>query len=115
MTRWEKERLTEQLKFFGSKKTKFISCYARKPRILLVNKPKEVKSHLRTDIDRQIAALYQNQLNRGLQGSVLGFSQMVAAQQAQQMGLHPNSLIGSGQAGGMGGLCGFGGLGAHRQ
>lgn len=29
----KKKRLHEQLKFFGAKKTRFISCYAKKPRI----------------------------------------------------------------------------------
>ena len=32
---YEKERLNEQLKFFDAKKTKFISIYAKKPRILM--------------------------------------------------------------------------------
>jgi hypothetical protein len=30
---YKKQRLAEQLKFFGAKKTKFISCYAKKPRV----------------------------------------------------------------------------------
>ena len=30
---FKKKRLSEQLKFFGAKKTKFISCYAKKPRV----------------------------------------------------------------------------------
>lgn len=30
---YRKKRLEEQLKFFGAKKTRFISCYAKKPRI----------------------------------------------------------------------------------
>jgi len=49
MTRWQKERLTEQLKFFGAKKTKFISVYARKPRILC-----KAKTNANgTDLNRQ--------------------------------------------------------------
>lgn len=33
-----KERLQEQLKFFGAKKTRFISCYAKKPRVRVLTK-----------------------------------------------------------------------------
>ena len=33
-----KERLQEQLKFFGAKKTRFISCYAKKPKVRVKNK-----------------------------------------------------------------------------
>jgi len=33
-----KERLQEQLKFFGASKTRFISCYAKKPKIRILTK-----------------------------------------------------------------------------
>ncbi len=116
MTRWQKERLTEQLKFFGAKKTKFISCYAKKPRIVCrvkLDLP-NVDASARDNGNyarEQLSLLYGEQLGRGVQNSALGFNQMAVAQQAQQMGLHPNSLIGTGQSNhGLGGACGIGGL-----
>jgi len=82
----KKERLVEQLKFFNYKPKRFISCYAKKPRISM--KEDRYKIDLRID---PLIALYQDQLNRGMQNSTLGYTQMATA-------------------GGLGGL-GLGGLG----
>lgn len=77
---WKKrERLTEQLKFFGAKKQQFISIYAKKPRILMRNKIET--GDPRVDALRQdrMVALYHHQLMRGMQSSSLGCSQMYQA------------------------------------
>lgn len=114
MTNWEKERLAEQLKFFGAKKTKFISVYAKKPRIVCKVK---VKSSALSDAiqarhygNRQIAALYQSQL----QGGAFAFNQMMSAQQATQQAAQQAVRGSIGYANGYMGLSGlgqFGGLG----
>jgi hypothetical protein len=108
MTRWEKERLTEQLKFFGAKKTRFISCYAKKPRIL-IGRPK-VNSE-RLIIGGQVfngaasearrSALYQQQMQLGIQHSALGFNQMAAMQQSRDSQLQAMSMTANQ------GLCGM--------
>lgn len=86
MTNWEKERLSEQLKFFGAKKTKFISVYAKKPRVRMANAEIAVyKSHFtgrqkaiaaQAVADARSMALYQQQTQLGMQGSGFGFNQM---------------------------------------
>lgn len=80
--RWKRKALlAEQLKFFGAKKQKFISVYAKKPRILC-----KVKAKARSNAafqHQQLSEMYQQQMNRGLQGSAYGYNQMVALQQAQ--------------------------------
>ena len=120
MNNWEKERLAEQLKFFGAKKTKFISVYAKKPRI--VCKAKVTSTPMQYGSERYLGNLYQDQLNRGVQNSQFGFLQMSAARDAhlqamsQTANLGLSGLMGIGQAAkGVGGLCGIGGLGVHRQ
>jgi hypothetical protein len=99
MGRWSKERLAEQLKFFGAKKIGFISCYAKKPRILMVNTKKIEYKVNASEVARQshILSLYQNQLDRGLQNSHIGYMQMAVAQRQQQMGLM-GGLVGMGLA-----------------
>ena len=95
MTRWQKERLAEQLKFFGAKKKRFISCYAKKPRILCKVKVKRTISKdniteidyikSKSDyLDRQMEGLRRQQLGMGMQGSQHAFLQMTAAGQASQ-------------------------------
>ena len=92
MTNWKKGRLAEQLKFFGAKKLRFISCYAKKPRIICKAKVNQSASSIamkaRIDDHMQMAALYQEHVGRGTQNSAFGFNQM--AQQLQQMGLSPS-------------------------
>tara|TARA_R110000764_G_scaffold210378_1_gene296307 strand:- start:40 stop:333 length:294 start_codon:yes stop_codon:yes gene_type:complete len=89
MTRWKKERLAEQLKFFGAKKTEFISVYAKKPRILCKAKAKQLvsASHATGQATRQaqLSALYQ--INRGIERGAFGFNQMTQAQSALYNGL----------------------------
>ena len=80
MTRWRKERLAEQLKFFGAKKTEFISVYAKKPRILCKAKVKQLVSASHAAGQAQLSALYQTQINKGIERSALGFNQMAQAQ-----------------------------------
>ena len=82
MTRWKKERLAEQLKFFGAKKTEFISVYAKKPRIRYKAKVKQVVSASYTAEQAGLSALYQAQTNRGIEMRALGFNQMAQAQSA---------------------------------
>ena len=79
-------RLNCQLKFFGFKPKRFISSYAKKPRIICKVKAnrKPIKTRLCDDIGRQIAALYQGQMNRGMQNTFTGYSQIAAAQNAAQ-------------------------------
>jgi len=82
MNDWQwkkKERLAEQLKFFNHKPKRFISCYSKtKPRISM--KEKRYKIDLRTNT---LSDLYQDQLNRGIQCSSLGYQQMAAMGMAQ--------------------------------
>jgi len=114
---WKKRvELVKQLKFFGAKKLTFISEYARKPRVLI--KAKAIfdydaerlrgEAYIRDNIkasevarQAQASALYQTQLDRGIQGSVFGYIQRAAAQQAM------------GQAQSAGGLGGPDGLGSQ--
>lgn len=87
MTRWKKERLAEQLKFFGAKKTEFISVYAKKPRILCKAKAKQLVGASHTAGQTRLSTLYQTQINRGIERSAFGFNQMVQAQSALYNGL----------------------------
>ena len=96
-------RRDEQFKFFGYKPKRFISVYAKKPRIVYRAKVKQSASSAAMQAgicaarqSQAYAALYKNQLNRGMQGSVFGFNQMAVAQQVLQLGLHTNRLIGRG-------------------
>ena len=123
MTRWQKERLAEQLKFFGAKKTKFISVYARKPRILCKAKVKKSAASLaerrqQSGIDQQRALqdLYNDQYLRGTQNTSAGFNSMIQAQMGISNQLNSiGALSAYGAFGGLGGLCGMGGYGATRQ
>lgn len=92
MTNWEKERLAEQLKFFGAKKTKFISVYAKKPRI--VCKAKVTSTPMQYGSERYLGNLYQDQLNRGIQNSQFGFLQMSAARDAQFQSMSQTANLG---------------------
>ena len=86
MTRWQKERLQKQLEFFGAKKTKFISCYAKKPRVLMTSTKKADDILLllgrqqaiarQADADARSMALYQQQTQLGMQNSALGYAQI---------------------------------------
>jgi len=126
MTRWQKERLAEQLKFFGAKKTKFISVYARKPRILCKVKVKQSAASLaerrgQVDLNQQRALqdLYNAQYLRGAQNTSAGFSSM--AQTKMDISNRLNSIgalsaCGAfGAFGGVGGVVGIGGFGASSQ
>lgn len=132
MTKWQKERLTEQLKFFGAKKTKFISVYAKKPRIVCRAKVKQVSSNrfIRESIgfdnkEIQLAALYNQQRQMGIHNSSLGYSQMAAMNHAHTTINNANMCAsnaamsqashGLGGACGVGALIGMGGYGVNRQ
>ena len=94
---WKKKaRLSEQLKFFGAKKQKFISVYAKKPKVRIKVKTASVKCnennrdylicqgdalYQRQMQGNQAAALYQQQMQLGIQRSAFGCNQMAAAQQ----------------------------------
>lgn len=105
MNNWQwkkKATLAEQLKFFGAKKQKFISVYAKKPRILVKVKESADEALLRigkeqqaerassrsAEINResQLASLYQQQIQMGTQRSSVGCSQMAVAQQGMYGG-----------------------------
>jgi len=113
--RWNKERLAEQLKFFGAKKLGFISCYAKKPRILMTNTKKADDMLLsigrKQAISRQAVvdagrmALYQQQTQMGMQNSQMGYMQM-ANMNMQQSGLGQAFCGGLGDLAGMNGLIG---------
>ena len=97
---WKKRaELSKQLKFFKAKKQKFISCYAGKPRIRMSIEFKQSASSIAIKSSRngqlQLAAIYQNQLNRGMQNSALGYQQMVYAQQSMAAA-QAGSMIGAG-------------------
>lgn len=130
----KKDALAEQLKFFGAKKQKFISVYAKKPRILIkvkddrihidLNKIRreqiEYAAHMgsraRNDFYNQSqSALRQLQIMQGAQNTAsrqAALDQMQASQQALNMQ--------QGQFNANQGLAGLGlgslaGLGAIRQ
>ena len=114
MTNWEKERLTEQLKLFGAKKTKFISVYAKKPRVRMVNAEIAIyKSHF-TGRQKAIAAqavadargmdLYQQQAQLGMLGSALGLNQMQQLNSLMGMSNGADMARGQAQFGGLGGI-----------
>lgn len=102
--RWKKRQLlVSQLEFFGCKKINFISEYAKKPRILMVNKAEVLTFPLVRELVgvNQLSALYQEQCNRGMQNSSRGYEQMAMTSMAAN---------GMGQAQFAGGLGGLGGL-----
>ena len=82
MTKWKKERLAEQLKFFGAKKTEFISVYAKKPRILCKAKAKQLVSASHAAGQAKLSALYQTQINKNVERSAFRCYQMARAQSA---------------------------------
>jgi hypothetical protein len=98
MTRWQKERLQKQLEFFGAKKQKFISSYAKKPRIRMPSTKAADDMLLSIGRKQAIArqavtnarsmALYQQQTQLGIQNSINGIYQM--QQLSGLMGM-PNS------------------------
>lgn len=108
----KESRRDAQFKFFGYKPKRFISVYARKPRVRVKIKVKHDNSRVtnvnyndsRTAyIDRQMAALYQQQMQMGNQQSAMAYGQGAAAQQAMgaayghgMLGL--SSLAGLGQS-----------------
>ncbi len=61
-----KSRLQEQLKFFGAKKTRFISCYAKKPKIKVKLKP-----NIKIETDLEVQTL-SGLANLASQTSALG-------------------------------------------
>lgn len=123
MTRWQKKRLADQLKFFGAKKTKFISVYARKPRILCKVKVKQSAASLaemrgQADLNQQRALqdLYNDQFLRGTQNTSAGFNSMIQAQTGISNQLNSiGAPSACGAFGGLGGLFGMGGFGVRSQ
>lgn len=111
----KQSRQVMQFKFFGYKPKRFISCYAKKPRIVI--RVKKVIAYIdpaiRIEKDRQLAALFNQQRQSGIQYTNLGYQQMAAMnmahgnQQAQMNGCLGNlaglGQINSGMFGGMGG------------
>ena len=69
---WKKRQLlVSQLEFFGCKKIKFISEYAKKPRVCIKEKaPKAVSN------DCTLGDIYQQQMLTGLNRSAQGFNQI---------------------------------------
>ena len=95
MRQAHKSRLSEQLKYFGYCGKRFVSEYASKPRIVCKVKVKRVASASCVARQAQLSALYQTQLNRGLERSYLGYNQMAHAQMAR------SHQLGCGQSGGL--------------
>jgi len=96
MNNWhEKKRLADQLEFFNHKPKRFISCYARKPRILIkVKSIATLNPATNLDRERQLSALYQSQLDRGIQRGAQGYQQMAIAQMAAAQMQSNNALCG---------------------
>lgn len=75
MKNWQQKRkadlLEKQLIFFGAKKQRFISTYAKKPRIIMQAKVKLAPPSLASEMARRMqgSALYQHQLTAGMQNS----------------------------------------------
>lgn len=121
MNNWyEKKRLADQLKFFNYKPKRFISCYAKKPRIsmkveVIVKDKfwKHIEMLQRTNNIERLSRneLYRDQLNRGTQHTSLGYQQMVLTNMsAQQSQFGFLCGQGGGLAGlGLGGCLGLGG------
>jgi hypothetical protein len=99
-------RLKEQLKFFGAKQKRFISVYAKKPRVRVKAKAENPRVYNKSPDAReaafqaQLSGLYNQQMQLGIQNSSMGFNQMIGAQRAQ-FDYRPNSLIGDLSAMGM--------------
>ncbi len=62
------EKLQEQLKFFGAKKTRFISCYAKKPRVRVTLK---TEPHMQCNDNNRdyLLEVANDHLRRGTLGS----------------------------------------------
>lgn len=108
MNNWfEKKRLSEQLKFFGAKKTKFVSCYASKPRISMK------EDRYRFDLRPFDNATREALRNRRHAEHQQAYNQQVLGVLGnQQSGLGQSSM---GLYGGLGGASLSGGLGASSQ
>lgn len=88
-SRWNKERLLEQLKFFGAKKQKFISCYAKKPRVLCkaqvtVPRLSAASAARKASLhglaqQNALRGLHQDPLNGGMQNSCYGYNSLANA------------------------------------
>jgi len=135
MFTWEKKnRLSEQLKFFNATKKRFISCYAKKPRIRIEKKedkrlvfdfnPRYAINYAQQD--RLLAALGARgqastanmQFLGGNAANIAAQQQMIGLQNANnlmQQGMNAARGDLSGGAGGMfGGLSGLSALGQFR-
>lgn len=76
----ESEERTKQLKFFGAKKTSFISIYAKKPRVRIsCNIKSDTPTTTRHDA---LLSLYNAQMQAGIERSSAGYNQMALAQQS---------------------------------
>ena len=102
----KKKRLKEQLNFFNADKKGFISDYAKKPRILMKEK-KQVNDFPVVDNHRYLREMREQQLNRGMQHSSIGYRQaamldMAMRQSAlghQQIAVHRRNEAAQGQLG----------------
>ncbi len=102
MNNWhDKKRLAEQLKFFGAKKQKFISCYAKKPRILITHKLDVLLSESQEAMkDLHLAAMQSQSKMAGLQGvQGLGMSYNQRAMSNGQSATGSYSSFGTGLLG----------------
>lgn len=88
---YKKKRLQEQLKFFGAKKTRFISCYAKKPRVRVKLKPKfkpsqtnQLQELANMQANLSMATGFKNSQMGALQGSASSQSQLAQALAIQE-------------------------------
>jgi hypothetical protein len=94
----EQKRLYEQLDFFGAKKKRFVSIYAKKPHIRLKVKGAPVSRHQAKEY--WLVELARQQANQ----QALACGQLFASQQSQMAAMGARGLANSqfGYAGGLG-------------
>ena len=98
---WKKKAaLSEQLKFFGAKKQRFVSVYAKKPRIRIkVNRKPRTSGAVSFSVQaEQLSSLYQRQSQLGCIRNGIGSNDIAAAQQS----MYITSPLGAAMAGGLG-------------
>ena len=100
----EQQRFTEQLKFFGHKPKRFISCYAKKPRISM--KPDRFRIDLWGSASREAlrnrSYAAQQQVYNGQLLGLLGQNQAnMAAAQSGQFGSSGGLALGAAIFGGI--------------
>ena len=88
-----KDRLNEQLRFFGAKPSRYVSVYAKKPRV-----------RVKTDKDSPFALMrkevYLNSLKRGLsvRQSHAQYDALIAARETQRQALGEVGMVGMARA-----------------